>query len=58
LLTNDGRVKEQGRMFQRLAARYRGKAVVYPTAPLLPPPKEATVETTWRWMLDRLRNQR
>ena len=57
LLTNDGRVKEQGRMFQRMAARYRGKAVVYPTAPPLPPPKEATVGTTWRWMLDRLRSQ-
>jgi hypothetical protein len=55
LLTNDGRVKEQGRMFQRLAAQHRGKAVVYPTAALRPPPKEATVETTWRWMLDRLR---
>jgi hypothetical protein len=58
LLTNDGRVKEQGRTFQRLAARYRGKAVVYPTAALRPPPQEATVETTWRWMLDGLRSQR
>jgi hypothetical protein len=55
LLTNDGRVKEQGRMFQRLAAKYRGKPVVYPATPLRLPPKEATVVTTWRWILDGLR---
>ena len=30
LLTNDGRVKEQGRVFQRLAEAYRGKPVVFP----------------------------
>jgi hypothetical protein len=57
LLTNDGRVKEQGRTFQKLAAQYRGKAVVYPTTPIMPPPTEITVEGTWQWMLKRLRTQ-
>jgi endo-1,4-beta-mannosidase len=57
LLTNDGRVKEQGRTFQKLAAQYRGKPVVYPTAPILPPPTEISVEGTWQWMLKRLRTQ-
>lgn len=57
LLTNDGRVKEQGRTFQKLAAQYRGKAVVYPTTPVLPPPTELSVEGTWQWMLKRLRTQ-
>jgi endo-1,4-beta-mannosidase len=57
LLTNDGRVKEQGRTFQKLAAQYRGKPVVYPTTPILPPPTEISVEGTWQWMLKRLRTQ-
>ncbi|MFL6306042.1 MAG: hypothetical protein ACJ72H_21135 [Candidatus Sulfotelmatobacter sp.] len=54
LLTNDGRVKQQGRIFQRLAAQYRGKAVTYPAAAPLPPPKDVTMEGTWRWILDRV----
>ena len=55
LLTNDGRVKEQGRTFQRLAAAHRGKAVVYPTASLRQPPTDMTTEGAWRWMLDWMR---
>lgn len=52
LLTNDGRVKEQGRMFKQLADAYRGKPVVFPKRSLPPPPAEQTVEGTWRWLLD------
>jgi hypothetical protein len=58
LLTNDGRVKEQGRTFQKVAAQYRGKVVVYPTTRALPPPTEVSVEGTWRWMLKRLRESK
>lgn len=58
LLTNEGRLKEQGRTFQKLAARYRGKAVVYPTTPVLPPPTEVSVDGTWQWMLTRLRGSK
>lgn len=52
LLTNDGRVKEQGKVFKQLAEAYRGKAVVFPTQPLPPPPVNRNPDTTWRWMLD------
>jgi len=52
LLTNDGRVKEQGRVFQRLAEAYRGKPVSFPkVAPPAPPP-HATDANTWAWLLD------
>ena len=52
LLTNDGRVKEQGRVFKELAAAYRGKAVVFPKGSTPEPPKERTMDATWRWLLD------
>ena len=52
LLTNDGRVKEQGRVFKQLADTYRDKPVVFPTASLPKPPRERTPEATWRWILD------
>jgi endo-1,4-beta-mannosidase len=52
LLTNDGRVKEQGRVFKQLAASYRGKLVVFPTAAPPPPPVEHNFDATWKWMLD------
>jgi len=52
LLTNDGKVKEQGRVFKQLADAYRGKPVVYPDRPLPPPPANRTQESSWRWMLD------
>jgi endo-1,4-beta-mannosidase len=52
LLSNDGRVKEQGRVFRQLALAYRGKPVRYPTSDLPPPPEQPTQESTWRWLLD------
>jgi endo-1,4-beta-mannosidase len=52
LLTNDGRVKEQGRVFKQLAEAHRGKPVVFPARPVPPPPAQRTMETTWRWLLD------
>jgi hypothetical protein len=52
LLTNDGRVKEQGHMFRQLALAHRGKPVRHPTAALPPPPSQPTQESTWRWLLD------
>jgi hypothetical protein len=52
LLTNDGRVKEQGRMFRQLAESYRGKPVSFSNSSLPPPPSDRTDENTWRWLLD------
>ena len=52
LLTNDGRVKEQGRVFQRLAEAYRGKPVVFPKGAPPAPPSERTDHATWAWLLD------
>jgi hypothetical protein len=52
LLTNDGRVKEQGRIFRQLALAHRGKPVRYPTATLPLPPAQPTVDSTWHWLLD------
>jgi endo-1,4-beta-mannosidase len=51
LLTNDGRVKDQGRVFQQLAAAYRGKRVNFPTASLPSPPADRTQDGTWQWIL-------
>jgi hypothetical protein len=54
LLTNDGKVKEQGRVFKQLVAAYAGKPVVYPKK-TLPPPlplAERTQDGTWKWVLD------
>jgi len=52
LLTNDGRVKEQGRVFRQLATAYRGKPVAFPSSAAPPPPTERTTDGTWRWLLD------
>ncbi|MGB7864681.1 MAG: hypothetical protein WCF74_14910 [Candidatus Sulfotelmatobacter sp.] len=52
LLTNDGKVKEQGRVFKQLVDAYRGKAVAFPARPLPSPPVNRDHEVTWRWMLD------
>jgi endo-1,4-beta-mannosidase len=52
LLTNDGRVKDQGRVFKHLADAYRGKPVVFPAASLPPPPSDRTQDGTWQWLLD------
>ncbi len=52
LLTNDGRVKDQGRVFKQLAAAYRGKPVNFPVASPPPPPTDRTLDGTWRWILN------
>ena len=52
LLTNDGRVKEQGRVFKQLAEAYRGKPVVFPKASLPAPPAGRTQDATWQWILE------
>ena len=52
LLTNDGKVKEQGRVFKRLAEAYRGRSVVFPAQALPAAPVHRDHEVTWRWMLD------
>jgi endo-1,4-beta-mannosidase len=52
LLTNDGRVKEQGRVFKQLAQAYRGKPVVFPKSNLPAPPSDRTQDGTWQWILD------
>jgi hypothetical protein len=52
LLTNDGRIKEQGRVFKQLADAYRGKPVTFPKQSPPPPPSERTSDSAWRWMLE------
>lgn len=52
LLTNDGRVKEQGRVFKRMADSIRGKQVRLPSAAPPPPPAEQSMDATWQWILD------
>jgi len=52
LLTNEGRIKDQGRVFQQLAAAYRGKQVVFPAAALPSPPTDRTLDGTWQWILN------
>ncbi len=52
LLTNGGRVKEQGRVFKQLADTYRGKPVSFPNASLPEPPTDRSQDGTWKWLLD------
>lgn len=52
LLTNDRKIKEQGRVFRHLAAGYRGKSVKFPSQPLPPPPVHPSHESTWQWMMN------
>jgi endo-1,4-beta-mannosidase len=52
LLTNDGRVKDQGRVFKQLADAYRGKAVVFPKGGAPTPPHDRTADGTWKWLMD------
>lgn len=52
LLTNDGRVKEQGRVFKQLALAYGGKEVRIPNIDLPAPPADRTVNGTWQWILN------
>lgn len=52
LLTNDGKVKDQGRVFKQLAESYRGKPVKFPSGSAPEPPRERTMDGTWAWLLD------
>lgn len=52
LLTNDGRVKEQGKMFRDLARAYGGKPIVLPKEAPPAPPEEKTTAAAWQWMLE------
>jgi endo-1,4-beta-mannosidase len=52
LITNDGRVKEQGRVFKQLADAHRGKSVAFSKRSLPLPPSQQTPDATWRWLLD------
>lgn len=52
LLTNDNRIKDQGRVFRELAKAHRGKPVTYPAAAPPPPPVNRTTSNTWKWLLD------
>jgi hypothetical protein len=52
LLTNDGKVKEQGKVFKQLASAYRGKAVKFATSASTPPPAVQNFDQTWKWLLD------
>jgi len=54
LLTNDGKVKEQGRVFKELAKTYGGRPVALPGTAPPPPPAEQTYSATWQWILDYL----
>ncbi len=51
LMTVDNRIKEQGRMFKRLADAYRSKPVNLPKETPQPPSSSRTNEETWRWLL-------
>jgi hypothetical protein len=52
LITVDNRIKDRGRMFQKLAESYRNQPVVIPSSPLPAPPNPRTVDTTWKWLLN------
>jgi endo-1,4-beta-mannosidase len=52
LFTNEGRLKDQGRVFKQLSDAYRGKPVLIPNVPLPPPPSKLDMDTTWEWLLD------
>ena len=54
LLTNEGRVKEQGRAFKQLADAHRGRPVVFPASAPAPPPAPQTFDNTWKWLLNEL----
>ena len=50
LMTNDGRVKEQGRVFKQLAEAYRSKPVKYPAGSPPEPSHDRTMAGTWAWI--------
>jgi hypothetical protein len=51
LLTNDGKVKDQGRVFRQLVSAYQGKPVRYPNASL-PALPQHNYDATWQWILN------
>ena len=57
LMTVDNKIKEQGRVFKRLADAHRGKPVVIPDNPLPAPPPQRTNEATWQWLLEWMQRQ-
>lgn len=54
LLTNDGKVKEQGKVFKQLVATYKGKPVAKPKDTPPAPPADFSTEGTWKWIVDYL----
>jgi endo-1,4-beta-mannosidase len=54
LLTNDGKVKEQGKVFKQLAEAYRGKPVAVSSVATPPPPAQHNFDATWKWLLEYL----
>lgn len=52
LFTNDGKIKDQGRIFKQLADSYREKPVRFPSRAIPPSPAHPTHDTSWQWMLD------
>jgi hypothetical protein len=57
LLTNDGRVKQQGRVFKSLVDHYRRQPAIIPKLPVPPPPPGTSSESTWQWLLDWMRRK-
>jgi len=53
LFTNDGKIKDQGRVFKQLVAAYQGKPVRSSNV-ALPSPPQHQYEATWQWILDYL----
>ncbi|MCX6998166.1 MAG: hypothetical protein NTV49_14055, partial [Kiritimatiellaeota bacterium] len=52
LITLDNKVKDRGQTFKSIAEKYRGKPVTAKSASVLPPPKERSLESTWKWLLE------
>lgn len=51
LLTQDNKLKPQGRLFRDFANAYRNTPVKFPAAALPAPPRMRTKAETWRWLL-------
>ncbi|MGO8838360.1 MAG: hypothetical protein ACLQAH_15155 [Limisphaerales bacterium] len=52
LMTVGNPIKQQGRVFKRLADTCRGRQVIIPDKPLPPSPAQRPNEATWQWMLE------
>lgn len=51
LIDADNKIKEQGRMFRRIAEQYRGKPVKFRSGAAPAMPRERNHEATWAWLL-------